>query len=129
MAAKRTHLLIKTFMVETSVIPHGSLVKFGTTDDRVTLATAATDSIIGVAFVSGNPLTAQAAIGDAIEIVIYGIADVRYGGAVARGARLTANALGQAIATTATGNGLIGLATITGVLNDFGCVNISPSVL
>ncbi len=127
MAARRSHLLVKSFLVETSAIPHGSLVKLGSTGDYVTLCTGATDQPIGVAFIQGDPLTASGAVGTAIDVVLSGIAEVKLGGTVAAGANLTSNASGGAIATTTAGNRLIGVATVAGVSGDLGCVLIDKS--
>ncbi len=80
-------------------IPINRLVRMGAGDRSVTLATAATDAIIGVV----NEVAP--ALGERVEVVRVGIAWVEAGAAVARGAPLTADAVGRAV-TAAPGVGV-----------------------
>lgn len=99
------------------------IVKFGANDGELDLATAATDKLIGVT-------TDIAADQDQrCDAVRSGLAPVIYGGNVTRGDLLTADANGKAIATTTTGNRVIGVAEVSGVANDIGAVFICPSTL
>lgn len=126
-----TRGLMKEAQVETSAIGHGLIVKMGSTDDLVTLATAATDSPVGVSFVEGNQNTVSTAVGDVISVQMTRIAEVRYGGTVTRGQNLVANSVGRAIAVTSnSGVQSIGKALTSGVAGDFGYVllNISNQV-
>ncbi len=68
------------------------LVKFGSADATVVQAAAATDLIIGA---SGE---LSAASGARIEVVVAGIADVEAGGSITRGAKVTADSDGKAVA-------------------------------
>ena len=126
-----TRGLMKEATVETSAIGHGLIVRMGTTDDLVTLATSSTDSPVGISYVEGNPTTASTAVGDVITVQMTRIAEVRYGGTVTRGQNLTANSVGRAIAVTSnSGVQTIGKALTSGVAGDFGYVllNISNQV-
>lgn len=128
MAIGRTEGLIKKLVVETAAVADGLLLKFGTTDDLGTFATAATDKIIGVSKVLGDPASVTAAVGAELEIVLSDIAEVRLGGTVVRGDAITANSVGRGIATTTTGNRIIGFAMRSGVSGDFIPVQIALGV-
>lgn len=140
MAAERSHVLVKTLVVGGSTdIIDGILVKFGADDDTVVPAAAATDKVIGVAYVpTGQDLpiehgsavpAAVASPGDPVDVVMVGIANTRYGAAVARGDRLISNASGKAIPSAAITDVIIGVATVSGVADDLGCVLVVPSAL
>ena len=99
------------FAAETA-IPINRLVKFGTGDRNVVLATAATDFLVGP--VNEMP----AAIGERIDVVRGGIAWVECGAAVPRGSPITADAVGRAVvAAPAVGvnNRIIGFADESGL--------------
>jgi len=99
------------------------LVKFGTADKAVTLATAATDKIIGCTS------DIDALDTEPCDVFRHKIARVIYGAAVTKGDRLTANAAGRAIPTVTQGDSYIGIAEITGVAGDIGSVAIFPGVM
>ena len=88
-------------------IPVNRLVKMGTTDRTITLATAASDAIIG-------PVNETAiALGERADVVRMGIAWVEAGAAIARGAPITSDATGRGVtAAPAAGvnNRIIGFA-------------------
>jgi hypothetical protein len=105
-----------------AAVPIYSLVKFGANDYTVIPATAVSDRIIGVADILG----AEAA-GERLDVNRAGIVPVVYGGTVTRGDKLTSNATGQAITSTADTDKIIGFAEISGVLNDIGAVLIQLS--
>lgn len=90
-------LLIKTYDAETIVNSY-RLVKPGTENGFMALATSATDSLIGI----GDFLGAEM-IGDRIEVIHLGIAELEVGAAVVAGALLTADAQGRGI-TASAGN-------------------------
>jgi hypothetical protein len=96
-----------------------TIVKAGATDDDVLQAAAAADSSIGIC--EALPATA----GDRVDIVVAGIADVRLGGPVTRGAFVTANANAAAV-TAAPGERHIGYARTSGVAGDIVEVLIAP---
>jgi hypothetical protein len=84
--------IVKTFIAATA-IAHNRLVKAGANDGEVALATASTDAIIGVVdYPSG------AAIGERVDVVLFGEAEVIAGGTITPGAFITADAAGAAIA-------------------------------
>ena len=111
----RNEGLIKSFVAE-SAIAANTLVKFGSTDDYVVPATAATDAIIGVC----SEVAADA--GERVDIVINGIAEVKLGGTVTRGASfITAGAAGVGVAAApaaGVNNRVIGVAMASGVSGD-----------
>lgn len=98
----------------------------GASDGAAIQATGATARLLGV---STDIDTASGAIVDAIRT---GLASVEYGGTVARGNPLTADASGRAIAATlpiAADTYIIGFAEVSGVLGDIGSVQIAPALL
>ena len=72
-------------------IPAYSLVKFGTDDNTVTLATAAGDDVIGV---SGD---VDVTAGNLADIAHLGVEQVKCGGTLTRGQAFYAGANGQAV--------------------------------
>lgn len=95
-----------------------TIAKFGADDDHCAAATAATDKFVGVIQDTCSAAEAE------MSIMLNGISPVVYGGAVTRGDPLTSDASGRAITATADGQTIIGRATISGVLNDIGFVEI-----
>lgn len=103
------------------------IVKFGAADGNVAQAAAATDLLIGTT----GRVTATA-IGERVDVGRSGIREVEYGGAVTRGAKLTADALGRAVAAAPAAGAnaqIIGVAEVSGVLGDIGSMLISISVM
>lgn len=102
------------------------ITKPGSTDDYVAQGAAATDKLNGV---SGN---VPAALGERIDVIKEGIADVVYGGTVTRGDPLTSDANGKAVtAAPAAGSNvrIIGFAEVSGVSGDIGSMFIAPGVM
>ena len=99
------------------------IVKYGSADGECTLATAATDALIGAA----DGL--DKATGEMVDVHIGEIGEVRLGGSVTRGAALTANAASKAVATTTTGNRLIGYAEQSGAADDVIRYRVAPGTL
>jgi hypothetical protein len=114
-------VLTKAF-VAGGAIAANTIVKFGADDDTVVIATAAADLSIGVA----ENITA--ASGERVDVIQQGIADVKAGGSIARGAMVTANASGQAVAAAST-NRTIGIALASAASGDIIPVLIAPSVM
>ena len=105
-----------------AAIARRRIVKHDTTDDLVIQAAAAADKLLGVVDI------AQAgADGERVDVVLVGVAEVEYGGTVARGDLLTSDADGKAV-VGAAGNRIIGEAMVSGVDGDIGSVNISPGI-
>lgn len=113
---------IKNVIAETAVTKY-RIVKFGSADGKMVQAAAATDALIAVA---GE---LDAAAGERLDVVTAGIADVEYGGTVARGDLLTSDANGKAVAAApaaGVNNAVIGRAWVSGVVGDIGAVDIAP---
>lgn len=117
-----TASMIKNYTAEAAVEKR-RIVKFGTADGQVVKGAASTDFLVGVT------TEVDAAIGEPCDVIRAGLADVVYGGAVTRGDMLTSDANGKAVAA-APGAGVnarvIGVAEISGVLDDIGVVSINP---
>lgn len=103
-------LLAVNYVADTAV-PINRLVKFGTGDRNVALATAATDFVIGA--VNETAI----AIGERCDVVRMGIAWVECGAAVPRGSPITTDGVGRAVvAAPAAGvnNRIVGFADESG---------------
>lgn len=114
-------LLADNFKAEAAIAAF-TIVKFGSADSLVVAAAAATDKIFGVT------TDVPAAVGERCDVISVGVADVLYGGVVARGDLLTSDAQGRAVtAAPAAGvnNRIIGIAEVSGVAGDIGSVSIA----
>lgn len=118
----RTPGLIKAYNAESAVAAY-TICKFGTTEDQVVEAAAATDKLIGVSS------EIDSAIAERCDVIRSGIAPVLYGGTVAAGDLLTSDANGHAVATTTASDRIIGIAEVAGVDGDRGSVFISPGII
>lgn len=101
------------------------IVKFDSLDTTVIQAAAATDSSIGVSDLG-------AASGAELDVIMSGVAIVEYGGTITRGALLTSDANGKAVAaapSAGSNNRTIGIAMVSGVSGDLGSVLINPGSL
>lgn len=108
-------------------IPARRIVKHGNAAGSVALASASTDKLAGVSERAG-----YIAAGRRVDVIKNGIAEVEYGGAVAAGDPLTADADGRAIAATpavGSNNTIIGFAEISGAAGDYGLVLIAPCII
>lgn len=117
----RNHDFVKGFIAGGAVAAR-RIVKFGSGDTAVVQASAATDSLIGVSDLG-------AASGESVAVIMGGIAAVEYGGNVTRGALLTADSNGKAVAAApaaGVNNRVIGTAMIGGVSGDIGSVLVNP---
>lgn len=120
--ARRTDGLIKNFKAEAAVSKF-RIVKFGAADEQALQAAAVGDAMFGVS------LELDAAIGEPFDVALSGLADVVYGGNVARGDFLTSDANGKAVAAApaaGVNNRVIGIAMVSGVLDDIGVVDLAP---
>lgn len=111
-------ILDKCLTAETQ-IPAYRIVKAGSTEGAAALATAATAALIGV-----NEAI-QAEIGEPVDVMKIGIADVQAGATIAAGDPITANATGQGIKGV-TGNRIIGFAESSAVSGDIFPVLLAP---
>lgn len=96
-------LLAKNYVAD-AAIPPFRLVKPGNGDDRITLAVAATDAIIG------NTTDIAAAINERCDVQLVGVGYVECGAAIPRGSFITADASGRAIVATAAAGSNISVA-------------------
>jgi len=114
-------VVARNFKAEAAITAF-TLVKHGTVDGNALIAAAVGDKIIGVS------TDIAAAINERVDVILEGIADVLYGGTVARGDLLTTDGTGRAVtAAPAAGvnNSVIGRALIAGVVGDIGQCIIS----
>jgi hypothetical protein len=88
------------------------IIKAGTAVMSCVAAAAATDKLLGTSDELSH------ATGEVVDMGMGPVHKVTLGGTVAAGDALTSDANGKAIATTTTGNRIIGYAEIAGVLND-----------
>lgn len=105
-------LLAQNYIAD-AVIPNNRLIKWGTGDRNVTVATSATDFAMGVL----NEMPAGVAAGERLDVVRAGIGWVECGAAVPRGSPITSDAVGRAVvAAPAAGvnNRIIGFADESG---------------
>lgn len=116
MVLARSELLTKKLTAAVA-IPARRIVKFGASDDLVTLATDASDLLIGVS------TTIDSDEDESCDVFLAGIAPVEYGGTVTRGQLLTSDSVGRAVASS-DGDRTIGIATQSGVVGDHGFVLI-----
>jgi hypothetical protein len=113
------HILTKAYTAA-GTIDQYTIVKFDASDTTVVEAGAATDLLLGVAYIPGVSGT-QKVSGDRLEIVLSGVAEVKAGGTITRGALLTSDASGQAVAAapaTGVNNQVIGRALASAVSGD-----------
>lgn len=98
-----------------AAVAAGLIVKHGTADGTCALATAATDALLGAANAAPGE---DKAINEMADVYVGIFGEVRAGGVITRGDRLTANAASKAIATTTQGNVYFGIAEESGVADD-----------
>ena len=111
----RNEILNKTFTAASVVSPY-RLVKFAASLNQIEQAASAADQCFGVANLIGAD-----AIGDRVDVVVMGIAEVEFGGVVTAGNPLTADAEGKAVVAVA-GDVVAGCAMASGVAGDIGSV-------
>jgi len=114
--------LTKTFKAEAAVTKR-RFVKPGAADGQVVQAAAVGDAIIGVS------AEIDAAINERCDVHMAGLAEIEYGGTVARGDFLTSDATGRALAAApgaGVNNNVGGRAMVSGVIGDIGTVLIAP---
>jgi hypothetical protein len=118
-------LLNKNYLAEAAISAY-RIVKPGTSDGNVLQGAAATDFLMGVCESVGP------ALGERCDVVKSGIADVEFGGAVTRGAAVTSDANGKAVAAApAAGSNvrIIGFAEVSAVAGDIGPILVAPGVM
>src|SRR5690349_13265873 len=119
MGVTTKHALIKSYTAG-GAITKRRICKVGAADGAALQSSAATDFHIGVA------LDISAASGERLDVVMANaIAEVDFGGTIARGASVTSDASGKAVTAT-TGQRAVGWAEVSGVSGDVGTVIIQP---
>lgn len=112
--------LIKNMTAAAPIAPR-RFVKFAATEGQVEQATADSDTLYGVV----GQLGAKAA-GDRLDVTLTGLDAVEYGGIVAQGDKLTADADGKAI-KAAPGAGVT--VQVMGIAQEAGVAGVIGSVL
>lgn len=113
---------VRSFVAEAAILAN-RVVRFGASDDNVLTAGAVSEQLIGV--VEG----VSPAIGERVDVVMTGIADLQLGGTVARGSWVTVDAQGRGVAAApaaGVNNNVIGMALQSGVSGDIVPVLITP---
>lgn len=118
----RNHGLIKTMNAE-EAIGANLLVKAGAAPGGAGVADAATDAVLGASTVI------DAASGERCDVVLSGIAEVKAGGTITYGDRVTAATGGLAVTTTTAGNRVVGIAMGDAVSGDIFPVLIVPGTV
>ncbi len=118
-----TSAMEKSLKCTAAIATAYTIGKYGADDDHASLATAATDALVGI--FQHTTSTAD----DMVKLMLSGISPVKYGGVVTRGDPLTSDGTGRAIKATVAGQSIIGIATISGVANDIGYCEISKSTM
>ncbi|RCF46449.1 capsid cement protein [Aeromonas hydrophila] len=116
--------LIKNYTAEGDIAAY-RIVKFGAADGGVAQAAASTDLVIGVN--AELPVVA----GERVDVVRAGLADVEFGGTVARGQPVAADANGKAVVAAPAANvsaHIIGFAEVSAVAGDIAPVLLARGV-
>lgn len=120
---RTTGYLAKEYTAPAAVAKN-RLVNWGAADGTVAVAVDGSKELVGVSS------ELDTAAGDYCSVFRIGnIAEVIYGGNVARGDPLTADGTGRAIKATVSGQFVVGNAEISGVVNDVGTVTVQPHML
>jgi hypothetical protein len=122
MAAGQTSLLEKKFTAG-GAISAFTCVKFGSDDNSVVAATAATDVVIGIA-------QHDASSGEGVRVMMLGISRAKAGGTITRGALVGSDASGQVVAlapAAGTNNYAVGYALASAASGDIIPVLVVPS--
>lgn len=117
--------LIKSHVAGSTVAAF-RIVKNGTADGKVVQGTNATVALIGVTGELG------ADTGERVDVIRSGIAEIEFGGTVARGAPVTADASGKAVAAAPAAGAnayIIGFAEVSAADGDIADVLLAPSVM
>ncbi|AFY72079.1 hypothetical protein Pse7367_3856 (plasmid) [Thalassoporum mexicanum PCC 7367] len=121
------HILTTTYTAA-GTIDQYRIVKFGSSDNTVIEAIAATDRLVGVAYIPGVSGT-QKVSGDRLEVVLSGVAELKAGGTITRGDLVTSDANGQAVVAApgaGVNNQAIGKALVSALSGDVFPVLLAP---
>lgn len=108
----------KTILCTAAILTAYTIAKFGADDNHASLATGATDGLLGI-----FQHTTSGANED-VRIMLDGVSPVVYGGTVTRGQDLTTDGSGRAVAAS-KGDSIVGQAMVSGVVGDIGFVQIN----
>lgn len=117
--------LIKNYTAGGAIAAY-RIVMPGAADGVVVQATAATDSLMGVCGMNG-PLS-----GERVDVRKAGITLVEFGGAVARGAPVTSDANGKAVAAAPAAGAnarIIGFAEVSAVSGDLAPILLAQGLM
>lgn len=123
MAIGKTAGISKSVKSTAAIAVANTIAKFGADDNTMSLATAVGDSLTGVFQHTTSAANEQ------VEVMLTGISDLKLGGTVVRGDKVTTNASGQGVvASPAAGvnNNTIGVALQSGVSGDIRPVLLCP---
>lgn len=118
--------LVKTF-VAAGTIAHRRLVTFNANDGEVAQATGPTQRIAGVLDCPGG-----ATVGQRVDVVLFGPAEVDCGGTILPGAYVTADADGKAVAaapSAGVNNFLAGRLLVNAVSGDIARGLVNPGLM
>ncbi|BDV42433.1 hypothetical protein GURASL_13560 [Geotalea uraniireducens] len=119
--------LIKSYLAEAAIADY-TLTSWGAADRTVRTAVDGSAPLIGATTIVGADNA-----GDPVDVVRGGLPEVRYGAAVARGDRLTADARGRAVPVGVPGVGetihYLGYAEVSGVDGDIAPIFIAPGAI
>jgi hypothetical protein len=113
--------LTENFTAGAAIAPY-RICKPGAADGVALQAAAAADLSFGVSDSLG------AASGGRVDIHTMGVVEVEFGGVVARGAQVTADADGKAV-TAAAGDRTVGIARVTAAAGDIGLVLLAQGTV
>lgn len=115
--------LIRSFRAG-AAIGAARIVAFGSADNEVIAASGNTAAMIGICIQPGG-----AASGAACDVVLAGIAEAEAGGTITRGALVTADSSGRAVAASAaagTNIRVVGVAMASAATGDIIPILVSP---
>ena len=117
---------IKTF-VAAGAIAHRRLVAFTDVDGELVQATASSDRIAGILDMPGGAVTGQR-----IDVILFGPAEVEFGGTVKPGEFITSDADGKAVAAAPAADAnshVAGRALANAVSGDIARTMINPGLI
>ena len=118
--------LTKTYTAG-AAIARRRIVKFDVVDSQVLQGAAATDFIFGV-----SDMSADCAAGDRVDVRLTGVVEIDVGGAITRGAPVTSDANGKAVAAAPAAGvnaRIIGFANATYAAGDVGDVFLAQGLM
>lgn len=115
----QTTVMEKAAKCTAAITQEYTIAKFGSDDDTFSVASAATDILLGIF----QHTTTDA--GDVARVMMLGISRCKLGGSVTRGNPITADSAGKGVAAAA-GQSIVGFAMASGVSGDSIPVFLAP---